>query len=67
MPIDSVSKEERIRVELANQRMELISIEEKLRQMAFDGSMTPGSGKALADRIALVVERLGVVKEYGMT
>ena len=57
-------KTKRVKQELMNQRMELISVEEKLRSIAFDGSMTPASGKALADQIALVVERLGVIGDY---
>ena len=54
-------EKEKILKELAWQRMELMSVEERLREMAYDGSMTPSSGKLLADKIALVVEHLGVL------
>lgn len=56
-------EKEQILKELTNQRMELIGVEETIRRMAFEGSMTPSNGKILADKIMIVVEKLGVIKD----
>lgn len=55
---------ERAKEVINEQRMELISIEKLLRGMAFDGAMTPSNGNLLANKIALISERLGVVEDY---